>query len=238
MEFNYSALSTAVTFIDGSEVYNSLSNQINITLSNGSVSQEELPIVLSQPASQTIQLNDQAIFTVEATGVEAYQWQVSSDEGQSWMDLTNTIPYYNVTTETLTIDPVTWDLEGYQYACLLIGEYCTISSDAAVLNVDTLTSAGGQWSQRREWLSISPNPAKDIVTLAYWSKSPCQAEISIYTLTGTIIKILEKETLQRGENSLQVDLQSIEPGFYLVTLKPLNSADKGIRRAKMIKVSN
>ena len=46
---------------------------------------------------------------------------MSTDNGVSWTNLTNVAPYSNVTTATLTVNPVTVAMNGYRYRCVLSG---------------------------------------------------------------------------------------------------------------------
>lgn len=58
-----------------------------------------------------------------------YQWQVSTDGGTSWSNLTNSTPYSYVTTSTLTITGATANMQGYQYRVeVLSGSSCGYSS--------------------------------------------------------------------------------------------------------------
>jgi hypothetical protein len=79
-----------------------------------------------------------AIFTITAVGDNpAYQWQVSTDGGGTWNNLTNVAPYSGVFTNTLTVTSPTASMNNYQYRCVVSGD-CTPSSTslAAVLTIN------------------------------------------------------------------------------------------------------
>src|SRR5207247_2948859 len=75
------------------------------------------PSITTQPAGQTVTAGQNASFTVAASGLPAptYQWQLSTDNGVSWTNLTNTAPYSGVTAATLTVTNTTTGLNGVQY---------------------------------------------------------------------------------------------------------------------------
>ncbi|MFN8243152.1 MAG: YCF48-related protein [Ferruginibacter sp.] len=98
------------------------------------------PAVTAQPANTAVCAGGTATFTANgtATGV-AYQWQESTDGGVSWNNLSNAAPYSNVTTTTLTINPVTITMNGYRYRLAVSGTCPPVAnSNAAILTVNPL----------------------------------------------------------------------------------------------------
>ena len=83
-------------------------------------------------------------FTVSATAVSTvvYQWQRSINNGSSWTNLSNSGPYSGTNTKTLTINPVTTAMNGYQFRAVmrtpsyLCGSDVTTSSAQLVANND------------------------------------------------------------------------------------------------------
>ena len=239
MEFDYSFLDATLEFITGTEVYNSFNNLIDITLNNGHVYQYDLPEITMQPVSQTVMQYQPAVFSVEADGVESYQWQLSTDEGQNWSDLQDAIPYYNVTTNELTVDPVTWDLNGFQYACLLFNENCEIRSDAAVLTVDTLTRIGNNTtSSYLPEMRLNPNPAGDMVQLAFNCTSPCKAVIKILSMSGKAMEKIDAGNVSNGTHTLLIDLSDLSAGLYVVELILSGTNDVKLQHSKLIRLLN
>ncbi len=95
--------------------------------------------ITSQPAnaSTSCATGSTATFSVTATGKNNYQWQVSTDGGSTWNNISNGGIYSGVTTDTLTVsNPPTAD-NGYEYRCVLTSVTCggTLNSNAATLNV-------------------------------------------------------------------------------------------------------
>ena len=60
-------------------------------------------------------------FTVSTSSTSEinYQWQISIDNGISWSNLTNTDAYSGVTTKSLTVSPVSIDMNGYQFKLIM-----------------------------------------------------------------------------------------------------------------------
>ena len=104
------------------------------------------PVLTAQPVSQTVPLGSTASFTAAALGMPAptYQWQVSTNGGSSWTNLTNTAPYSGTATGTLTIAEVTVAMDGYQYHCLASNSVQgNVTSSAATLRI---TTPGSLWA--------------------------------------------------------------------------------------------
>lgn len=110
--------------------------------------------IATQPANATIECGGNTSFTVAGSansGISSYQWQVSTDGGTTWANVTNGGVYSGATTATLTLTnlPVT-PYNGYKYRVVL--EFActtpsTVTSNAATLTVNQLTAV------------VSPNPA-------------------------------------------------------------------------------
>jgi uncharacterized protein (TIGR02145 family) len=96
------------------------------------------PVVTVNPFSHDACENDQTSFTVAATGAGlTYQWQLSTDNGVSWSNLSNAGSYSDVTTTTLTINPIELAMNAYQFKAHITGT-CTpaANSNAATLTVN------------------------------------------------------------------------------------------------------
>lgn len=89
------------------------------------------PTITTQPQDVEVKENETATFTVKVTGTEplSYQWQQSTDNGQSWTDITGE------TNATYTIATTTMDMSGTQYRCVVKNSIDVVTSDAATLTV-------------------------------------------------------------------------------------------------------
>ena len=97
--------------------------------------------VTTQPASQTICEGSNTSFTVAGSGAGViYQWQVSTNGGVTYSNVSNTGVYTGATTATLTITGATFSLNNNRYRCQLSNATCTSPavSGAAILTVNTL----------------------------------------------------------------------------------------------------
>lgn len=99
-------------------------------------------VITTQPTSGTFCQSQNSYFTVNATGSTlVYQWQVSSNGGTSWANLSNAAPYSGVNANQLTITNTSFSLNTFQYRCVIIGAcLSTAVSSAAVLTVTPLVT--------------------------------------------------------------------------------------------------
>lgn len=71
-------------------------------------------------------------FTVSVTSIPTatYQWQVSTDEGETWNDIDGE------ESASLNLTGITAGMDGNQYQCVVSAGDCSLDSDAFTLNVD------------------------------------------------------------------------------------------------------
>lgn len=107
--------------------------------SNGTqdyVEAESAPIITVQPTDTNACPGCNTSFTVNATGVDSYQWQFFN--GSVWMDLTDSGIYSGTGTDTLVLNNVTTAENGNQYRVVLdnLSYVCSQTiSNTAVLTV-------------------------------------------------------------------------------------------------------
>ncbi|GEP50598.1 hypothetical protein FNO01nite_12700 [Flavobacterium noncentrifugens] len=95
-----------------------------------------IPITITaQPQNLNTCLLQQAFFTINATPVSAYQWQVFTSG--NWADITNNTQYSGATTANLTIAAVTQNMHNFRYRVVMsiTGKICTLNSAEALLKV-------------------------------------------------------------------------------------------------------
>lgn len=108
------------------------------------------PTITIQPSNQSIAAAQNTTFSVITSNATAYQWQVSTDSGATWTNLTNTGVYTTVTTATMNITGATFAMNGYQYRCVVSGTApcAAVNSTAATLSVvnaiNTIADLGTQ----------------------------------------------------------------------------------------------
>ncbi len=98
------------------------------------------PIVITtQPDAPPTCESENANISITDNG-DSYQWQLSTDEGTTWTDISNTATYSNATTNTLTITSVTNAMKGFKYRVQLnkTGNSCGLISAETTLTVYAL----------------------------------------------------------------------------------------------------
>lgn len=75
-------------------------------------------IITKQPENQTVCELEKAIFNIESNA-DTFQWQFSSDGGNTWNALTENATYTGTKTASLTIQKTNKTMNGYQYRVLL-----------------------------------------------------------------------------------------------------------------------
>ena len=91
-------------------------------------------LISLQPANQSVVVLGNTSFSITASGVYSYQWQVSINGGVSFSDLSNGGVYSNVNAATMNIAAAPYSLNSYQYRCALIPG-APVYSNAATLTV-------------------------------------------------------------------------------------------------------
>ncbi len=112
-------------------------NILPSTYASGIATINQVPVINTQPVDQIVLVGQNTSFTLSAAGTSiACLWQLSTDGGTLWNDLTNTAPYSGVTTPTLSLTTATLAYNGYKFRCRLTGT-CTpvIYSNVVTLSV-------------------------------------------------------------------------------------------------------
>jgi hypothetical protein len=113
------------------------------------------PIISSAPSNQTVVAGNNGSFSVTATDATTYQWQVSTDSGSSWADVSG------ATASTLTLTSVATSSNLYQYRVVVTNtsglESASVTSSAAILTVEdgaTVTGAICDGSYTKNGLTL------------------------------------------------------------------------------------
>ena len=152
------------------------------------------PTITTQPTSQTVTEGGTATFTVVTSGTEplSYQWQQSTDSGQSWADIGG------ATDATYTTEATTTSMNGYQYRCVVSNSAGSITSDAVSLTVNEHVHTWGNpvwsWSEDGKTCTVTFTCEKDEnhkespkvdVTSAVKKPGTC-TETGVTTYTATV----------------------------------------------------
>lgn len=151
------------------------------------------PTIGTQPASQSVTVGQTASFTVEATGEKlSYQWQQSTDSGQSWTDIGG------ATDATYTTEATTTSMNGYQYRCVVSNSAGSITSDAVSLTVNEHVHTWGNpvwsWSEDGKTCTVTftcqngeTHKETPAVTVTSAVKTPATCtETGVTTYTATV----------------------------------------------------
>ena len=106
-----------------------------------SVTVLERTTITGQPNSITVDAGANATFSVTATGSgsQAYQWQVSTDDGDTWTDVPG------ATSHSYTVESVTEDMSGTWYRCVVTGDGGVATSEPATLTVAHVHKPASAW---------------------------------------------------------------------------------------------
>jgi hypothetical protein len=91
--------------------------------------QTPVPVVTITPASETVIVNGQATFVAAATGATAMQWQISTDDGQTWTNVRG------ATSKTLHVK-ASLSKSGEQFRMVFTNAGGTTKTAAATLTVE------------------------------------------------------------------------------------------------------
>ena len=103
--------------------YSDINGQVIFsTWNNGNATINSPPAITTQPLSKTIYAGGSTSFSINATGTAlGYLWQLSTNGGATWSNLTGVSPYSGVNSATLAINPAATGMNGYRYRCIVSG---------------------------------------------------------------------------------------------------------------------
>jgi hypothetical protein len=108
---------------------------------------DPLPAVLAGPEDQMVPIGGTAVFHVETVGDTSFRWQFRPNTTAFWQYLAEAAPYSGTRTNTLTINPATFELGQYQFRCVVSGDCPPLSmSPAATLFVGDALAASASAS--------------------------------------------------------------------------------------------
>ncbi len=96
--------------------------------------------ITTQPVDVTFCELQNTSFTIVSNTVDTYQWQLSTDNGVTWNNITNNSMYSGATTATLNITSIVFSMNGYRYRVFLNknGNSCGLASAGGILNIYAL----------------------------------------------------------------------------------------------------
>ena len=113
-----------LTFTPTSKVYANYQYRCVVSKGNTNIESDSVSLafvdsfsITQQPELQFINEGESVTFSVEATGVKSYQWQVNM--GNGWINPSNASFWIGKNTDTLTFTPSNKTYANYQYRCVL-----------------------------------------------------------------------------------------------------------------------
>lgn len=93
--------------------------------------------ITNQPTDQNILVGQNAVFSVNTTSADSFTWQVSTDNGATFTNLTNTTIYSGLNSNTLTVNTPDLTYKNYQYR-VLVNNSASVSCADVISNTATL----------------------------------------------------------------------------------------------------
>jgi len=108
------------------------------------------PTITSGPTNQTVSAGQSASFTVAAGGTPtpSIQWQVSTDTGFTWNNISNNATYSGATSTTLSVTGTTTGMSGYRYQAVATNVVSSAVSNEVLLTVNVGTTFSS-WQQSK-----------------------------------------------------------------------------------------
>jgi extracellular elastinolytic metalloproteinase len=173
------------------------------------------PTVTGQPTDVTVLAGANATFTVTATppingAFIYYNWQVSTNGGASWADVSPA-----VTTSSITLNAVTLAMNGNKYRCILTQGCATTTSGVATLTVST--PSGFTFTTPAPATTTCPAPATMAITLNTTSVGGFTTPINLSATAGV-----------PGGTNVTYSVNPVTPGnSTVVTLNNTNTLTAG-----------
>jgi hypothetical protein len=117
-------------------------NTVGSLQTNGaSVFLEDELVVYTHPTNASVSAGDDHTFTADIGDPLEMNWQISTDNGNTWNWVNDEWPYSGIFTQSLYIEYITADMDGYLYRLVGYG-YCPdgATTNAAELTVETSLS--------------------------------------------------------------------------------------------------
>jgi hypothetical protein len=129
---------STTTSQSGEEFQAVVTNQYgSATSAAAALTVEVVPAFTSQPVSQTVPAGSNVSFSINGVGVPqpTLQWQISTDGGNTWSNLTNAKGISGATTGTLSISEAGTSMSGDQFRLVATNAAGTTTSNPATLTV-------------------------------------------------------------------------------------------------------
>ena len=162
---------------------------------------------ITQPASQSINISNNAQFIVGSSGSNAiYQWQTNL--GFGFQNLNNAGQYNGTTSSTLSVTNLSMSNNNQVFRCIVSSGSCTDTSDVAVL---TVVNNVGFNDLSTSKLSIYPNPTNGDFTITGLELLGTVSSLTLTDMNGKVVKVLDTK-------ATKFSMASIKPGVYFLNI--------------------
>ncbi|AWA30310.1 hypothetical protein HYN48_09555 [Flavobacterium magnum] len=178
------------------------------------------PVITVQPVSTSVAEGSDVVFSIMADNAGDYQWQVSVDEGQSWMNLPEGGDITGSNSSSLNISGllITPDADGAQFRAIVTNGICEAISVPATLSImlgiDPINTGS---------IALYPNPTHDRVHV---DTKNAAATVTVFDINGRLM-----HTQQLVNGSGDIDLTGVQSGVYLFRV----ATENGTINKKVVK---
>ena len=152
------------------------------------------PAVITHPSNQAMTAGQNASFTVAASGTPAptFRWQISTDGGITWSNLSDNSIYSGSATATLTVTNATVSLSSEQFQCVVTSAAGSATSNPATLSVTKATATVTLGSLSRAYTgsavvaTATTSPGGLTVTFTYNDSATAPTNPGSYRVTATV----------------------------------------------------
>ena len=158
--------------------------------------------ISTQPSDVSVCENLNTSFNVSVTGaVNNYQWQLSTDNGATFTNISNSTIYAGATTNNLALTGITNTMNNYKYRCVVTGSCPPINSNIATLTVNNLPTITTQPIANR---TICDGQSTTIAVTATGTIPTYQWQVS--TNGGTSFVALTNTSFYTGVNTALLNI--------------------------------
>lgn len=187
--------------------------------------------ITKQPINRSVKKGAQTTFAITLSTISGatMQWQLSTNNGSSWTNISATTQYTSVTKTTLTVRSITTAMNGYRYRCL-VNLKCgnQLISNAGLLNV-----VGAKLTEEAELANINssddsqvavlyqnrPNPLTGESVIVFSLPTAADVAIELSNSNGLkVMDVLAPQLKDAGDHEVTIFKNELNTGTYIYTL--------------------
>lgn len=180
----------------------------------------DIPLHVTQspditPGAYTVPFFSTVSFSVTPDGTK-YQWQENKNDGGGFRNLNENNTYSGVYTNTLTIKPVSFQMSGYWYRCLIDGVCVTpMLSKAGRLTVDPALAVRNVSEKNDINMQVYPNPLSGTQLTVHFDKA-LKGETTVRVLDKLGKLVYNGKLNLDTQHSTVLELQQLAAGMYML----------------------